>query len=78
MIGINGAAARLVHEGDTVIVISYCTVTDAEARTLVPKVVFVNADNAITGTGGDPADALPGMGLVRGDHIDNALPVVRA
>ena len=77
VIGINGAAARLVHEGDTVIIISYCTVTDAEARTLVPKVVFVNADNAITGTGGDPADALPDMGLIRGDHIDVASPVAR-
>jgi aspartate 1-decarboxylase len=77
VIGINGAAARLVHEGDTVIIISYCTVTDAEARSLVPRVVFVNADNAITGTGGDPADALPDMGLTRGDHIGAASFVVR-
>src|SRR5205814_4852487 len=38
VIGINGAAARLVHEGDLVILISYCTVTDAEARTLLPRV----------------------------------------
>ena len=71
VIGINGAAARLVHTGDLVIIISYCTVTDAEARTLRPKVVFVDADNRITGTGADPAEALPGMdGLVRGDLID--------
>jgi aspartate 1-decarboxylase len=69
VIGINGAAARLVHEGDTVIIISYCTVTNAEARTLVPRVVFVDADNGIIGTGADPADALPDMGLIRGDHI---------
>jgi aspartate 1-decarboxylase len=69
VIGINGAAARLVHEGDLVIIISYCTVTDAEARTLRPKVVFVDADNHITGTGSDPAEALPGMDLVRGDTI---------
>jgi len=69
VIGINGAAARLVHEGDLVIIISYCTVTDAEARTLRPKVVFVDADNRITGTGSDPAEALPGMDLVRGDTI---------
>jgi aspartate 1-decarboxylase len=73
VIGINGAAARLVHEGDLVIVISYCTVTDAEARTLRPRVVFVDADNHITGTGSDPADVLPGMDLVRGDTI--AAPV---
>jgi aspartate 1-decarboxylase len=69
VIGINGAAARLVHEGDLVIIISYCTVTDAEARTLRPKVVFVDADNRITGTGNDPAEALPGMHCVRGDTV---------
>lgn len=75
VIGINGAAARLVHEGDTVIIISYCTVTDAEARTLVPRVVFVDADNAIVGTGADPADALPEMGLLRGDTVYSAVRV---
>jgi aspartate 1-decarboxylase len=69
VIGINGAAARLVHEGDLVIVISYCTVTDAEARTLRPRVVFVDADNRIVGTGADPAEALPDKGSLRGDVV---------
>ena len=69
VIGINGAAARLVHEGDLVIIISYCTVTDAEARELAPKVVFVDAGNRIIGTGADPADVLPEMGLLRGDRV---------
>jgi aspartate 1-decarboxylase len=69
VIGINGAAARLVHAGDIVIIISYCTVTDAEARVLRPKVVFVDSDNRITGTGDDPAEVLPGMDLVRGDAL---------
>ena len=69
VIGINGAAARLVHEGDLVIIISYCTVTDAEARELAPKVVFVDAGNCIIGTGADPADVLPEMGLLRGDRV---------
>jgi aspartate 1-decarboxylase len=69
VIGINGAAARLVHEGDLVILISYCTVTDAEARSLTPKVVFVDAGNRIVGTGGDPAETLPEMGLLRGDAV---------
>src|SRR5881409_1092493 len=59
VIGINGAAARLIHQGDLVILISYCTVTDAEARELRPKVVFVDSDNHIVGTGDDPAEALP-------------------
>ena len=69
VIGINGAAARLVREGDLVIIISYCTVTDAEARTLVPKVVFVDADNRITGTSSDPAEALPDGDTLRGDVV---------
>jgi aspartate 1-decarboxylase len=74
VIGINGAAARLVHEGDLVIIISYCMVTDAEARELKPSVVFVDADNHIVGTGADPAEVLPGMdgnggALSRGDVV---------
>src|SRR3954452_6463642 len=69
VIGINGAAARLVHEGDVVIIISYCAVTDAEARELTPKVVFVDADNRMVGAGGDPAEVLPDMGLIRGDRL---------
>src|SRR2546423_15588465 len=51
IVGINGAAARLVHPGDLVIIISYATVTDAEARAMHPKVVFVDADNRIVGSG---------------------------
>src|SRR5258708_25474734 len=54
VIGINGPAARLVHPGDLVIIISYSTVTDAEARELEPRVVFVDADNRIAGTSHDP------------------------
>lgn len=70
VIGINGAAARLVHEGDLVILISYAMCTDAEARTLSPKVVFVDAGNRITGTSADPADSLPGdLESLRGDRV---------
>ena len=47
VICMNGAAARLVVKGDLVIIISYCTVSDAEARNLVPKLVYVNSQNAI-------------------------------
>ncbi len=72
VIGINGAAARLVHEGDLVIIISYCTVTDAEARTLTPRVCFVDADNRVVGTGADPAEVLPGSDLLRGDLVRSA------
>ena len=48
MIGINGAAARLVHPGDTVIILTYTHMDEASARNAQPKVVFVDADNAIT------------------------------
>src|ERR671928_1012501 len=42
VIGINGAAARLVHVGDLVILIAYGVMDEAEARTRTPKVVFVD------------------------------------
>ncbi|MDJ1136001.1 aspartate 1-decarboxylase [Streptomyces iconiensis] len=51
---INGAAARLVHTGDLVIVIAYGMVTDEEARSGTPRVVFVDERNAVTNVGGDP------------------------
>ena len=70
VIGINGAAARLVHPGDLVILIAYGQMEDAEARRFEPRVVFVDADNRITGTGHDPAEALPG--LLRGDQVHRA------
>ena len=73
VIGINGAAARLVHEGDLVILIAYGQMDDAEAREFQPSVVFVDSDNKIIGTGSDPAEALPGTGLIRGDVTDNPL-----
>jgi aspartate 1-decarboxylase len=46
-IKVNGAAARLVHSGDTVIVISYASYDERELETYEPKVVHVNADNEI-------------------------------
>ena len=67
VLGINGAAAHLVHPGDVVILIAYGQMETAEARSFRPSVVFVDQDNRITGTGSDPAEALPGSGLVRGD-----------
>ena len=44
---VNGAAARLVHTGDTVIVISYASYSADEMESYEPKVVHVNADNSI-------------------------------
>ena len=72
MIGINGAAARLVQPGDIVILIAYGQMETAEAKELKPHVVFVDADHKVIGTGSDPAEALPGTGLVRGDSLAGA------
>ena len=47
VVQVNGAAARLVHEGDTVIVISYGEYSREELDRYEPRVVHVNADNAI-------------------------------
>ena len=44
---VNGAAARLVHTGDTVIVVSYASYDERELESYEPKVVHVNTDNEI-------------------------------
>src|SRR5213083_1317882 len=44
-IKVNGAAARLVHAGDTVIVISYASYDERDLESYVPRVVHVDADN---------------------------------
>ncbi|MCO6004305.1 aspartate 1-decarboxylase [Actinoallomurus purpureus] len=67
VIGINGAAAHLVHPGDLVIIISYGTMTDEEARSFRPRVVHVDRDNRIIDLGTDPAEPVPGTMTVRGD-----------
>jgi aspartate 1-decarboxylase len=46
-IKINGAAARLVHTGDTVIVVSYADYEKEELEMYEPVVVHVNRDNEI-------------------------------
>jgi len=69
VIGINGAAARLVHVGDLVILIGYAAMTDAEARAYAPRVVFVDAANRAVGDGSDPADTFGSDTLVRGDEL---------
>ena len=48
---INGAAARLVSPGDTVIILTYTTATDAEALRARPMLVYVDEQNRITHTG---------------------------
>ena len=50
----NGAAAHLVSPGDVVILIAYSQMSDAEARTYLPRVVFVDEANRIVERGTDP------------------------
>jgi aspartate 1-decarboxylase len=69
VIGINGAAAHLVHPGDLVIIISYAVLSDAEARALQPKVVHVDEKNRIVKLGNDAAEPVPGSSEKRGDLI---------
>ncbi len=58
VLGINGPAAHLVHEGDLVILITYAQMTTEEARAYLPTVVHVNADNQVVKLGNDPAEAV--------------------
>ncbi|MGW6172646.1 aspartate 1-decarboxylase [Arthrobacter sp. NPDC055138] len=64
VVGINGAAAHLMHQGDLVILITYADMTDEEARSFVPSVVHVDADNKIVELGSDPAESV-NEGLMR-------------
>ncbi len=48
---INGAAAHLVSPGDVVIILSYKTATDEEARENEPRLVYVNDRNEIVRLG---------------------------
>lgn len=47
MICLNGAAARCVQKGDYIIIMAYCQIDSEEAKTLKPKVVFVDEENRI-------------------------------
>ena len=69
VIGINGAAAHLVHPEDLVIIMSYGIMDDAEARSLKPIVVHVDDKNQIVKIGNDAAEPVPGTDQLRGDLI---------
>jgi aspartate 1-decarboxylase len=48
---LNGAAARLAHPGDKVIVISYAQYNEAEMETYRPVFIFVDEQNRISRDG---------------------------
>ena len=55
---INGAAARLVHRGDTVIVISYASYDESELDRYEPRVVHVDRGNRILNVDADATTLL--------------------
>ncbi|MEV6095555.1 aspartate 1-decarboxylase [Nocardia sp. NPDC051981] len=64
VIGINGAAAHLVHPGDLVILIAYGMMDEAELKNYAPNVVFVDERNRPVELGTDPAHAPEGSDLI--------------
>ncbi len=57
---INGAAAHLMNPGDLVIMATFGEMDTEEAEAHVPRVVFVDAANRITGTGAErPGPMMP-------------------
>ncbi len=60
VIGINGAAARIVQPGDMVIIITYASVEESERSGHRPNVVHVDGANRIVALGSDPAEPVPG------------------
>lgn len=70
VIGINGAAAHLVHVGDVVILITYAEMTTEEAKAYQPKVVHVDKANRIVQLGSDPAEGVT-PGIMRPPHALN-------
>jgi aspartate 1-decarboxylase len=77
VVGINGAAAHLVHPGDLVILIAYAQMDDATARSYRPRIVHVDADNRIVHLGHDAAEPMAGNDLRRGDRVDRGEPIDR-
>jgi aspartate 1-decarboxylase len=45
IIGLNGAAARLVHKGDKIIILNYIWIDEEVAKGHKPKIVLVDDEN---------------------------------
>ena len=55
---VNGAAARLVHTGDTVIIVSYASYPEDELEGHAPAVGHVDGDNAVVRVDQAAAEAI--------------------
>ena len=53
IISVNGAAARLAHAGDRLIICAYSNYDEKEADAHKPKMVYMNADNSVSHTSFD-------------------------
>ncbi|MGC5038800.1 aspartate 1-decarboxylase [Streptomyces sp. DT190] len=60
VIGVNGAAAHLVHPGHLVIIMSFAALDETERGAHRPRVVHVDKGNRILALGADPAEPVPG------------------
>ncbi len=58
---VNGAAAHMIHQGDTLIIVSYDTLSKDEAKRHEPKLVYVDESNNIVRTG--HADETPALAM---------------
>ncbi|MFJ6084528.1 aspartate 1-decarboxylase [Streptomyces sp. NPDC092369] len=70
VIGINGAAAHLVHPGHLVIIMTFAVLDELERATHEPRVVHVDKANRIVKLGADPAEPVPGAP----DQFSGAFP----
>lgn len=64
IIGINGAAARLINPGDLVIIIAYAQYSNEELQDYRSRVIFVDEQNKQLESGADPAHAPEGSDLL--------------
>lgn len=71
VIGINGAAARLISPGDLVIIIGYAQYSEEELDNYSPRIVFVDGNNAQVEYVHDPAHAPDGSGLKDPRHPED-------
>jgi aspartate 1-decarboxylase len=60
VIGVNGAAAHLVHPGDLTIIVAYQQVPESAVAEHVARVVHVDGANRVVAVGADPAQPVPG------------------
>jgi aspartate 1-decarboxylase len=72
-IKVNGAAARLVSEGDLVIIVSYANFDDEDLETYAPVVVHVDEGNRIVSVDSSPEVLLNASGREWSDEVPGTL-----